>query len=164
MLKDRRISARQEQIMKRIFLPTSKLAIPTNSDGNYTEGNNVWVDSNFLRRFFSCQDGMEDIFHSASKSSSIPRSQSLLCEHSKGLHPRVARKGKLLPSEAYNAVEDIMRKEYAMFLRDQDSYSMSSAELSLTSKFVDGSNLICKDCGLSYQQEARHKFELFKVS
>jgi len=161
MREDARISARRDKIIQNVFLGTSTPANPT-------EGNSIWVDSNFLRRFFSCQDGMADIFQSASNSSAFidARSFLCLCEQSKGLHPRVARKGKLLQPDVYRAVELIMQEEHAMFLWDQGSDSLlRSPPLPLTDHmFIEGSNLICKDCGLSYQKEARQKYDLFKVS
>mmetsp|Transcript_20083 Transcript_20083/g.42088 ORF Transcript_20083/g.42088 Transcript_20083/m.42088 type:complete len:1210 (+) Transcript_20083:2-3631(+) len=159
MREDARISARREKILRNVFLRTSTPADPA-------EGNSIWVESNFLRRFFSCRDGMADIFQSASNSSAFIEARSFLClcERSKGLHPRVARRGKLLRPEVYGAVESIMQEEHAMFLRDQDSDSLLSPPLPLTDHmFIEGSNLICKDCGLSYQKEARRKYGLFKT-
>lgn len=87
-LKSKRILARQKQTVENLFSPTSPLA-------PQSESKRVWVDSNFLRRFLSREDGMEDLFRSASESQIILKSQSFLCEHSQGLHPRVARQGWL---------------------------------------------------------------------
>mmetsp|Transcript_21335 Transcript_21335/g.46317 ORF Transcript_21335/g.46317 Transcript_21335/m.46317 type:complete len:1522 (+) Transcript_21335:285-4850(+) len=157
MLKNRRIRARQDQIVKKLLFPTSQLAMTTHS-----ESNKIWIDSSFLRRFFSCQDDMGDLFQRASQSLPILSSQSFLCEHSKGLHPRVARQGKFIPPHAYNALEAIVQEEYSMFLHDQDSDLASIPELTLTDcKFVEDINLTCQDCGVTYQQETRRKLDLF---
>jgi hypothetical protein len=159
-LKNARVGARREMILEKLFLPTSKRVVPTNSEGNAR----IWVDANFLRRFFSCHDGLEDIFQDAS--TAFLKSQSFLCEHSNGLHPRVARQGKLLRLDLYNELEHIMQEEYAVFLRDQGHDALLSSNLPLMDhKFVDsdGSSLICQDCGLAHQKEAKLKYDMFKV-
>lgn len=87
-LKDRRLLARRDQILKELLSPQSQLISSTRPKSEY-----VWVDSNFLRRFFSCQDNLEDLFQGAQCRSTIFRRESFVCEHSQGLHPRVARQG-----------------------------------------------------------------------
>ena len=159
-LKNARVSARQEKILEKLFLPTSKLVVPTNSEGN----GRIWLDAKFLRRFFSCQDGLEDIFENAS--TAFLKGKSFLCEHLNCLHPRVARQGKLLPLDLYNGLENILQEEYAAFLRDQGHDELLSSKLPLMDqKFVDsdGSSLICQDCGVGYQQEAKLKYDTFTV-
>lgn len=67
--------------------------------------------------------------------------------------------------DMYNALEAIVKHEYAMFLEDQSSDSTLAHELKLMDRqFVDGDNLTCEHCGLSYQRETKEKFELFNVS
>ena len=138
--------------MERIFLPTPKLTV--------TGDDHIWVDSNFLRRFFSCRDGLDDIFQSALESSSFLHSKTFHCEHSSGLHPVVARKGKLLPSSLYNLVEGIMQEEHSTYLNDLSNNVSSLPHVPLfLEKLVE-----CQECGKSYQMEARKKLEFFKVS
>jgi len=68
--------------------PKSQLISPSRPKGEH-----VWVDSSFLRRFFSCQDNLEDLFRGAICRGTVLRRESFVCEHSQGLHPRVAREG-----------------------------------------------------------------------
>ena len=125
----------------------------------------IWVDANFLRRFFSCQDGLEDIFLNAPNSSSFLKRHTFICEHSTGLHPRQARQGKLLLSDVYNVLEDIMRNEYSKFLSDQGNETAVAKDTSLFDhKIIQGHRLICNDCGSAYQEDMRAKHNVFKVS
>ena len=138
-LKGQRIQFRRKQIVRNLLSSTSQLVF----DGK--ENNHVWVDSTFLRRFFSCQDGLGDIFQKAHESSTFLKSQVFLCEHLKGLHPRVARTGmfsifvfakqmlsfsetvllgfylgKMLSPKVYAALEAIIQEEYLLFRNHQD--------------------------------------------
>lgn len=159
MLKNTRLQVRQQHCLDKLFQPASNLAFATNS-----EGEKVWIDGPFLRRFLSCQDGLDDIFQNAS--TSFLKSEPFSCEHQK-LAPRSSRQGKLLRSDVYDAMEGIVRTEYAQFLRDQDDdLFLDSADVNLMDqKFVgDAENdFACKECGMMYQQEARRKLELFEV-
>ena len=91
-LKNDRLQIRRELILAKLFEPPSNLAVAPGSDGKQ-----VWVDGHFLRRFFSCQDGLEDVFRNATLPSFL-KSDLFVCEHQK-LAPRTARKGKLLHGE-----------------------------------------------------------------
>jgi hypothetical protein len=84
----RRLLTRRDQLLKELLSPQSQLISSTRPKSEY-----VWVDSNFLRRFFSCQDNLEDLFQGAQCRPTIFRRESFVCEHSQGLHPRVARQG-----------------------------------------------------------------------
>ncbi len=97
-LKSRRILARRDQIIMELLSPKSQLICATQPKTEY-----IWMDSNFLRRFFSCQDDLEDLFQGAHRQSSVLRLESFVCEHSNGLHPRVAREGtsKLFPVRSF---------------------------------------------------------------
>jgi len=51
-----------------------------------------------------------------------------------------------------------------MFMRDECLVPMSSPGLTLFDyKFIDGTNIACKDCGVSYQKETLHKMNIFTV-
>lgn len=84
-LQDRRVHARQEQLLK-IFETKSPMFHP-NPDG----AKHVWIDSNFVRRLFSCHDNLDDLFEATARSASLLG--PCLCEHSR-LHPKIARRGK----------------------------------------------------------------------
>lgn len=150
LLRGRRVIARKDQIVDKLFQPTRS-----------TESK-VWVDSNFLRRFLSCEDDLEDLFRNALRSNTIYKRESFLCEHSQGLNPRKARQGKLISSDMYDALESILRHEYEMFLDDRSEDTKLACQLTLMdNKFIDGDNLTCRECGISYQQETAKKHELF---
>ena len=120
----------------------------------------MWIPSKFLVQFFSCDDDMEKIFRAASKT--IFCRKSFICEHSCGLHPRVARGGKLLPSCVYDRLEAIVRNEYSMFMRDQGLTPLPAHQFTLfDEKCIVGVNLTCHDCGASYQNVARNKIDIF---
>ena len=88
---------------------------------------------------------MEDLFKGAMRRGTVLRRESYVCEHSKGLHPRVAREGKLLPPCVYAKLETIVKKEYSMFMRDECLVLMSSPGLTLFDyKFIDGTNIPLK--------------------
>ncbi|KAL7551081.1 hypothetical protein ACHAWF_014279, partial [Thalassiosira exigua] len=157
-LKRERIKFRQEQIANRLLTDSGILTTAKSNESR------IWMDSTFLRRFFSFKDGLEDVFGSASKSLAALRYKSFSCAHSKGLHPRVFRQGKLVSNNVCGIIESIMRDEYAMFLHDQALDQSLSANLSLfDNKIVEGNNLTCDDCGLEYQREARQKYDLLQT-
>jgi hypothetical protein len=113
----------------------------------------------------SCQDDLEDLFRGAIKSNTIRKGAKFLCEHGKGLHPRNARQGKLIPSGMYHALESIVQHEYEMFLDDQSLDKVLASKMTLMDhSFIEGENLTCQECGVSYQQETQEKYELFNVS
>ena len=111
-------------------------------------------------QFFSCDDDMEEIFRAASNT--IFCRKSFICEHSRGLDPRVARGGKLLPSCVYDRLEAIVHNEYSMFMRDQGLTPLPAHQFNLfDEKCIVGVNLTCHDCGASYQNVARNKIDIF---
>lgn len=120
----------------------------------------MWIPSKFLVQFFSCDDDMEEIFRAASNT--IFCRKSFICEHSRGLDPRVARGGKLLPSCVYDRLEAIVHNEYSMFMRDQGLTPLPAHQFNLfDEKCIVGVNLTCHDCGASYQNVARNKIDIF---
>lgn len=73
--------------------------------------------------------------------------------------------GKLLPLAVYNELDLIMTRMYTMFLHDQGRGSILTHQSILSEYvFIDGENLTCIECGVSYQQETRRKLDLFTVS
>ncbi len=124
----------------------------------------IWVDAAVLRRFFSCEDGLEGIFHNAD--SKELEDCKLLCNHSTGLHPRAVRRGKLLSRELYSVLNRIMSDEFTQFTRDEDSENRSltaTAGTSFEDHAVENGNLICEPCGIHYQSEGRKKLETFQT-
>ena len=85
-LKDRRTFSRREKIVKDLLSPGSPLIGPTWPNSGY-----VWLPFTFLMQAVSIDDDFEEIFQAAPQT--VFRRESFLCEHSRGLDPRMARKG-----------------------------------------------------------------------
>jgi hypothetical protein len=73
-----RVTFRKNKLIDEIFSCHSKTSIFDSS----SSGSNMLVDSKVLKRFFSCVDGLDDIFKDASES--ILDNKSSLCQHRKG--------------------------------------------------------------------------------
>jgi hypothetical protein len=119
----------------------------------------VWVEGELLRKFFSCSDGLE-----AALSGELPmlRHKHLLCHHeSPGLHPRIARKGKLLPRTVYNHYIHLLASERAE-LEDNTArlhfYENDAADCVITPE----SGLYCKECSEAYTSELALKLQWVK--
>lgn len=141
---EKRIKYRQDQIQLQLLSPEQKLLIDVSAESGSVD-NYVWVDSTTLSRFFSCNDGMKDIFESASESELIS-DKSFLCEHSKGMHPRIACSGKLLPKETYEKFENILRGEYELYMQHEKNGSppsLSERNISGPFSFL-GEKMICE--------------------
>lgn len=124
----------------------------------------MWVDAGVLRRFFSCEDGLEGMFHNAD--SNELEDCKLLCSHSTGLHPRAVRRGKLLSRELYKELNRIVLDEFTLFTRDEeienDAFSTTTGT-SFEDHALENNNLICKPCGIQIQSEGRKKLETFQT-
>ena len=83
----------------------------------------VWVDGEVLRRFLSC-DKTENSF-AVPASGPLLRHKHLLCEHGNGLHPRVARRGKLLPRPLYDVLVSLMLGEQCMINGEDHQVAVS---------------------------------------
>lgn len=128
----------------------------------------VWVDATMLRRFFSCNDGLEDIFRNtvAANDIAVLEDCKLLCSHSAGLHPRAARKGKLLSRELYAELNKIMMEEFTQFASEEGSPTGSlsaRADNAFKNHAVENSRLVCGPCGSQFQNEGRKKLETFQT-
>lgn len=122
----------------------------------------IWVDATMLRKFFSCQDGLEAIFHSTADSNELEDCK-LLCNHSTGLHPRAVRKGKLLSRELYDELNRIVLEEFTQFSCEEGSENRALPKNAFANHAVESSNLICKPCGIQFQSEGRKKLETFQT-
>jgi hypothetical protein len=109
-------------------------------------GSCVWVDAEELRRFFSCRELYRDCVIGLH---ALPlQYKRLLCTHpTPGLHPRVARKGKLLPTDVYCAFESLLRTE----LKSETFVSDCTITLS---------NVFCTECSEGYRLELYKKVDL----
>jgi hypothetical protein len=116
----------------------------------------VWVDVAILRRFVSCSDRLADVLNC--KGRWILDNNSLLCYHSpERLHPRVARKGKLLPRVAYEAyLEALQTEQAAMFGATLSKSKVADCVI------VPTDNLVCQICSSEYKQNLELKLEKVK--
>ena len=73
-----RLDFRREQLIKEVFCSTSQSKL---FDLSESSGGNVLVDSKALKQFFSCTDGMEDVFKETLSKQSIHNDKSLCCQH-----------------------------------------------------------------------------------
>lgn len=120
--------------------------LPGNIFKNSPTEEYVWADADQLRRFLSCQGLYED----SDLSSETPpfQQQALQCSHPEpGIHPRVARKGKLLRKDLYEALVSILQNEVG-----PEKFTESVATPSAT-------NLFCGECRKDYQQELSRRVD-----
>lgn len=119
----------------------------------------VWVPGDFLRRFFSCSDSFGDDLAQDIVEDVIKASDSL-CEHGQaGIHPRVARRGKLLPRVMYETVIGSLMEERELLLAGQvqnaeerqDGFVISPSE-----------SMYCQQCVDDFQLNVRPKIELLE--
>lgn len=128
----------------------------------------VWVDGKLFRRFMSCSDPMEDIL--TLKNESILKHSHLLCKHGIGLHPRIARQGKLLATSEYTAYASLLCGERSVILREQEYTQVNSPSLDCQSKLravndciiTTDNNLHCHECVKEYESELRPKVKAMK--
>jgi len=132
----------------RLFFP----ALLSDLSSNIQQGPLIWVHGVFLRRFVSCNDPMDDIL----SRNCLLHNRCLLCNHGRGLHPRVARTGKLLPLKAYNILMELLQAE-----RLYSSDTMRASTNKVTDLMISTvENLYCSECEESYRSEMRNKLNM----
>jgi hypothetical protein len=105
----------------------------------------VWVETAELRKFLSCKDGYN------SCEDAPLQYQRLLCSHSdRGIHPRVARRGKLLSRDMYEAYILLVSKALGSEL---------SSDVTLTP-----SNIFCQECSQDYRRELSDKLNFARTA
>lgn len=148
--------------MQRVLCSESNLF----DDAAQSASGKAWVDAAILKRFFSCEDGLEDIFRAAAANEGcVLDDLKYICSHSNGLHPKAARKGKLLSRTLYDELDKILLEEFTQFTIDEGTNGSMTVGSILPKKYaVDNSSLICEPCGIHFQSESRKKLEMFNVS
>jgi hypothetical protein len=111
----------------------------------------AWVDGSTLRSVFAC--GSEDIEELSEK---VTRGELHACEHKIGLHPRVARSGKLLPKPFYDALLALLGTEQN-FLHENHGKCEKGQTASLDCLTSD--RIRCETCAKSYQFTLKQKLE-----
>jgi hypothetical protein len=150
-LDDQRVANRlknRREILCTKMLP--KLALYDQAD----TCNVVWVETSFLRQFLSC----EELLSENPGTKTILQHRKLLCSHVvPGLHPRIARRGKLLPKEAYDAfIATIQAEIITLFGTDCLDWIINDCEI------TPCTNLVCKECMQEYKTELGETLELAK--
>ena len=157
-----RLQRRKQEIERLLF---TALSCNTSSSTGSSQGSKksnssepVWVSGNILFQFLSCLDGMDSLF----RSRPMLQNRELLCEHgSGGLHPRVARSGKLLPRKIYDAMVTLLRDEQSYFSDGTEAGKKGKKGLD-TDAINDCvispcSNLFCIECVQTYREHLAEK-------
>ena len=110
----------------------------------------VWIDGKALRRFFGDEYGDE---HCSDKI------VSPICEHHCGLHPRVARKGKIFPLSIFHRITALQREE-SVYMESRNDHSRAATMGDHKTIFVK--DIICKECCISYTAELHLKLALLR--
>jgi hypothetical protein len=119
-------------------------------------GDLVWVDASFLQQFVSCTD--HRLNFEESQNCSILQHRRQLCSHKiPGLHPRIARRGKLLTRQSYDAYVAALNQERRAFC---GSYSRYDDFPLNDCVIVPTDNLVCDECLLEYRLELSSKLQL----
>ena len=119
----------------------------------------VWVPGAFLRRFFSCSDRFEDDLAKDIVGDVIKTGDSL-CEHGQvGIHPRSARRGKLLPRVVYETIVASLYEERESLLADQVKVSDERQDGFVVSP---SESMFCQECVDEFCLNVRPKLELLE--
>lgn len=109
----------------------------------------VWVDGSSLRSIFACgTDNIEEL------SEKVARGELNACEHKLGLHPRVARSGKLLTTHFFDALLALMGTEQTFLLENRSKKKLKSSLDCLTSDRIR-----CETCAKSYQSTLKQNLD-----
>lgn len=147
-----RLELRKERIRTEIF-PTL-----LNSQSTTKPDDLVWVDTSQLLQYISCEDRMQERLDEWNDGTLLQHHE-LLCSHEpQGLHPRVARKGKLLPRAAYEAyVAGLREEQHAVLGRDGEEDTVCDCVI------LPSDNLVCIECSREYQEELGEKLTKVKA-
>ena len=123
----------------------------------------IWVNSDPLRKFLSCGIELDRHLHGHGP---LLRHKHLLCEHD-GLHPRVARRGKLLPRPMYDAYVSLLEGERNLLRKQRGSPpgvpdDEANSDQTNDCVITPDTHLFCKECSRSYRSELAHKLEFIK--
>lgn len=103
----------------------------------------VWVNADFFRRFISCTDRLDEALD-ATDDGPVLRHRHLLCSHeTQGLHPSIARKGKLLPRKLYEF--------YVSNLEFEQTSRLGQSLVITDCVITPNDNIFCKKCAESYR-------------
>jgi len=151
-----RINERRLAISRNIFSDEATQGTPE-----------IWVEGSTLRRFFSSSDLMDELL--GKTETPILKHKRLLCEHGKGLHPRVARRGKLLTETQFERYLELLQSERERLQPKQEKNRVTDelgGTVSDSAPVCDlvihrDSHLFCEQCAGKYKQDLRSKVDKF---
>lgn len=106
----------------------------------------------------SCTDRRLNFEESKLSSQSVLQHRKYLCSHEfPGLHPRIARRGKLLSRQSYDAYVRSLNEERLTFIGD----TASCSDIPVSDCLIGpANNLVCDDCLMEYRSELSQKLKL----
>ena len=147
-----------------------------NDEDRRRNGPLYWVEGEIIRRFLSCSDGMEDVLCPPIGSrNTMLQNKQYLCEHGKGLNPRVAQRGKYLERDAYKTFLSLLLGERHLLLSQKKDDVVGIRKVTTTTTMEDnnvnfndvviytGGNLYCPKCVKLYRHELDEKVENIKL-
>jgi hypothetical protein len=140
-----------------MFPGAASLAVVENGQNGKKDELPVWVDGAPLRAFVCCS---KELDQHLSDSGPLLRHKHLLCNHG-GLHPRTARRGKLLPRPIYDAYVLILQGERALLRQGLGETDADMEEMNDCLVTRD-SHMHCQECSKTYQDELSKKLCLVK--
>lgn len=113
-----------------------------------------WVDGKMLRQFLACDRSLDEKLRSAE---ALVCPKSLLCSHG-SLHPRQARRGKLLRKSLYDSYVSLLVGE-RKFLSEKSEEKESDV---IGCVISSGERITCEECSKLYQNELSEKLEFLR--
>ncbi|GFH52133.1 hypothetical protein CTEN210_08609 [Chaetoceros tenuissimus] len=148
---DTRLKIRKRSIMESFF-----------SDKAMNGEKTIWVEGSTLRRFLSCDDGMEDIIGNAN--GPILKHNMFICKHGKGIHPDVSNGGKLLTELQFQSYCHILHSEKLEINKNStDPHLGTGYENIYDIKISTNSNLYCSECDKDHRNEIESKVDRFRL-
>lgn len=159
-IKDREASERLEKRREHILNDLFGVGRSLDTLEDQMDPPPIWVPGDFVRRYFSCDDPFNGELEYDVTDDVIKVNESLCLHGQKGVHPRDARRGKLLSSVAYETIFQSLGQERAALLagggvvsalENLDGFAVTPSE-----------NMYCQECVDDYHLSLRPKVELLQ--
>lgn len=149
---------RRKTGIRRFLFPNAGSLLPIEIESNLVAHNesHAWIRSDVLKRYLRCN---RDLDEQLSSTDPILSHRQLLCEHGR-LHPRVARKGKLLPRCTFDAFMSLLQGERNLL--HQESQTVQKANEVCDLIVLHNANLFCPECSQSYSEKLSQKLDHLK--
>jgi len=126
--------------------------------GNAFLADSIWIDGATLRGVFACSTD-DDIDNLLNK---LMEMKPYYCEHRMGLHPRVARRGKLLSRTLYTELITLLETEKKYLEEGQERKELEKPHKKYSSRGISPAQIKCHECSSSYVNYLRPKLESFR--